>query len=610
MSKRTLILLVIGLISLPLFSCADDDDHTCEPQCDGLSCGPDGCGGVCGTCSETSMCDEGQCVGDTCVPKCDGKKCGDDGCGGLCGSCDSGYACVSGKCLKTVCNPDCTNKVCGFDGCNGVCGTCNGYDMCQDGQCVACVPRCGDRTCGGDGCGGSCGTCAEQSTCNDATGQCMPWRVSGALYYEKQNVTLNAMKVPVFGDVTEELGSGLPVALFDASGSTKLGEGIVAADGTFSFPTTRLPISTDRLFVLPVWFVHDDVQLAILVAKKSAPFDVWSWNMTMGDFTSTHDPGKMEDIIISLEEASGGIYLYQQYKKAYEQLVTTGFANAVEELPSMAVIWKPGMTWSCGSCYYDTLPSAAFGEISSNQTGKYKVESVMEIGGASKDESAWGTPTLLHEFGHFVLALRRDDTPGDRHVISKASDPRLAWSEGWATFYSLMSQSIDVGHPVYEYWRILGSGSYWLDYSMLNERVEGASYAIDRPSLTHESGMKQNLSEAWVTHFIYDIWDGSDVDDARHYQDNRYQPDPIAVPIADYWKALISERYRSANLFNYYNDDKTRLRNYKDADLVDFIDALLCEGLLDPETFYDWMTENSDFPYDQSPVCIEKYKVN
>ena len=134
MSKRTLILLVIGLISLPLFSCADDDDHTCEPQCDGLSCGPDGYGGVCGTCSETSLCDEGQCVGDTCVPKCDGKKCGDGGCGGLCGSCDSGYACVSGKCLKTVCNPDCTNKVCGFDGCNGVCGSCNGHDMCQDGQ--------------------------------------------------------------------------------------------------------------------------------------------------------------------------------------------------------------------------------------------------------------------------------------------------------------------------------------------------------------------------------------------------------------------------------------------------------------------------------------------
>lgn len=432
----------------------------------------------------------------------------------------------------------------------------------------------------------------------------MPWRVSGALYYEKQNVELTAKNVPVFGSVEEQVGAGLPVALFDASGKTKLGEGIVADDGTFEFQTSRLPISTDRLFILPVWFVNNNVKLGILVAAKSSPFDVWSWNMTMGDFASTNDPGKMEDIIVSIDEASGGIYLYQQYKKAYEQLVSTGFVSSVEALPSMAVVWKPGMVWSCGSCFYNATKT----EISSNQTGKHVSDVTMQIGGASTDESAWGLPTLIHEFGHFVLALRRDDTPGNKHAISEASDPRLAWSEGWATFYSLMMQSIDAGYPIYEYWRILGSGSYWLDYSMLSERVEGLSYAIDRPSLTSESGMKQYLSEAWVTHYIYDLWDGSDVEDSRHYQDHRYQADPITVPIKDIWTALASERYRSSNLYNYEPSDKTKLRTFKDVDLVDFIDALLCENLLDPDVFYDWMTKNSDFPYDQSPVCIEKYK--
>jgi len=33
----------------------------CEPLCDGRACGPDGCGGTCGTCSDEQMCEDGQC---------------------------------------------------------------------------------------------------------------------------------------------------------------------------------------------------------------------------------------------------------------------------------------------------------------------------------------------------------------------------------------------------------------------------------------------------------------------------------------------------------------------------------------------------------------------
>ena len=47
-------------------------------------CGPDGCGGVCGTCAGTETCQSTTCV---CVPNCTGKNCGDDGCGGSCGPC-------------------------------------------------------------------------------------------------------------------------------------------------------------------------------------------------------------------------------------------------------------------------------------------------------------------------------------------------------------------------------------------------------------------------------------------------------------------------------------------------------------------------------------------
>ena len=84
----------------------------CLPNCTGRACGDDGCGGICGEdlsseCQGDLLrwCDDGviatehcstsgeSCREDgqgghhcVCVPDCDGKSCGPDGCGGICGS--------------------------------------------------------------------------------------------------------------------------------------------------------------------------------------------------------------------------------------------------------------------------------------------------------------------------------------------------------------------------------------------------------------------------------------------------------------------------------------------------------------------------------------------
>ncbi len=45
-------------------------------------------------------CDAGKCVDqeNPCVPNCAGMECGDDGCGGSCGVCGEGLACQAGLC--------------------------------------------------------------------------------------------------------------------------------------------------------------------------------------------------------------------------------------------------------------------------------------------------------------------------------------------------------------------------------------------------------------------------------------------------------------------------------------------------------------------------------
>jgi hypothetical protein len=118
------------------FNGGGGDNGTCTPSCTGKQCGPDGCGGVCGTCTDGTCNDSGQCIGNDCpgsiATTCAGKQCGSDGCGGVCGTCPAGQ-------------------------------TCNAEGLCETG---GCQPMCAGRQCGPHGCGSNCGVCPAGQTCN------------------------------------------------------------------------------------------------------------------------------------------------------------------------------------------------------------------------------------------------------------------------------------------------------------------------------------------------------------------------------------------------------------------------------------------------------------
>jgi MYXO-CTERM domain-containing protein len=141
----------------------------CEPECTGLICGSDSCGGSCGECDPGLTCVAGDCV---CIPDCNFKDCGDDGCGGSCGQCADNFDCIGGTC---ICEPKCTDKECGDDTCGGICGICDAGEMCNPrNQCV-CDPMCDGQECGPDACGGICGVCPENHICNqDLICECIP----------------------------------------------------------------------------------------------------------------------------------------------------------------------------------------------------------------------------------------------------------------------------------------------------------------------------------------------------------------------------------------------------------------------------------------------------
>ncbi len=129
---------------------------TCTPDCEGKSCGPDGCGGTCGKCvGDKPYCGADQQCTATCTPKCGGAKCGDDGCGGTCGTCDDGFACGWNQlCVPKTwqCDPTYYGDKLGCDcGCGAADPDCavSGTTIygCPDGVTCGATGTCSMKTC-------------------------------------------------------------------------------------------------------------------------------------------------------------------------------------------------------------------------------------------------------------------------------------------------------------------------------------------------------------------------------------------------------------------------------------------------------------------------------
>jgi hypothetical protein len=104
----TLSVLLLLSLAAGAGSGCDNDDSTCACDDPNATCGPgDDTGGsdsgadTTATTDEGSPTDEGSQTDDgPCVPQCTIGGCGPDGCGGTCGSCDGGQVCTAqGECV-------------------------------------------------------------------------------------------------------------------------------------------------------------------------------------------------------------------------------------------------------------------------------------------------------------------------------------------------------------------------------------------------------------------------------------------------------------------------------------------------------------------------------
>ena len=137
------------------------------------------------------------------------------------------------------------------------------------------------------------------------------------------------------------------------------------------------------------------------------------------------------------------------------------------------VVWTPGVGHGCGSCY---LPTA----------------NVRRVGGAGGEPDQGDDSVVLHELGHwFEAQLAATTNPGGPHDGSP-TDPDLAWSEGFASFFG----QAHIGDPVYV--DSFESGIWSMDL----ERMAG-NHAWG----TEDGTLAGPVSENLVAAVLWDLFD-------------------------------------------------------------------------------------------------------
>ncbi len=250
------------------------------------------------------------------------------------------------------------------------------------------------------------------------------------------------------------------------------------------------------------------------------------------------------DVHVSEDELAGSL--------AIAATVLDGLAVAAEAFertepfPNMNVYWERGRVTPYGTSY-------ALGPD-------------LWILGGPNDTDEYDTPVLLHELGHYLQDVYPySDTPdGDPHA-GAATDPRLAWNEGWPTFFScLVRDSATYGDTI--------DG----DIALLEDldALPMSGEYVARPGRPQS----QTLSEWIISGSLWHLYHA----DADRAQQLRRSFDPLTG----------------------WLDDPGQDRGFGGRDFVDYLDGYLCLGG-EPQRadIQAYVVNERRFPYDLSPAC-------
>ncbi len=248
--------------------------------------------------------------------------------------------------------------------------------------------------------------------------------------------------------------------------------------------------------------------------------------------------------------------------------------------------FQPGTTWSCGTCVA-RLPVRLFA------TTTYAGDSFENQGffDGSTSQSYWSDAVTAHEFGHWVMnSYSAPPSEGGRHVFGGHVYPGMAWSEGFATWFSSDVRSSSL------YYDKQGGAFFWFDIGARRYGPNTATVPWARPTVG--AGLEQRIDENEVSAMMWGLRGAAGENSPAMY------------------RALASARMQGPTFARGYTVHRwTRLDSLGDPidavrtstpapHFADFLDALVCNGFR-PSTV-DAVTQPTRFyPYPSaSPRCF------
>jgi len=359
----------------------------------------------------------------------------------------------------------------------------------------------------------------------DAPGVFRTYTVGGVVRYEDR-APLAAGADAALGDPTPVPARGVSVAVIDdASGST-LATSTTDDTGTYSLAFATfggeavhvLASATSTLATRPITVLRLDNRIH-----------------GFGGATFGAGVAATQDVLVTIASGEAQAFnVFDQMVIGFDRLQAV---YADPSPPPLKIVWEKG-----------------------NDDGTYYFEHAIHLLGDVSDDDGFDDTVMLHELGHYVEDVEgRTDSPGGSHD-GTPTDPRLAWSEGWATYWALAVRD----QPIYMDTNAGGGFNQNADIEVVKANAGGA--------------IGQDVSEDMVAEILWDMGDAPSGDD-----------DPLAgTHDAD---ILVQQQYlKTAVLRNVGSGG---------ADLVDWLDGwFVKDGLTHCTGVKKVVLTDHSFPYD------------
>lgn len=345
----------------------------------------------------------------------------------------------------------------------------------------------------------------EPGFCSDTVSFSDPVTITGTAYYKKRLTTTSGLgsadstNYPIrLAEISVSNSSGTVVQCgqTDASGNYS----ITLPRGSETYTISVHSRANNSTYKASVLNNHSEMKYYSVATTVTA-----SSSQSVGSIYAPYN-GDLQGGAFNILDK---IYEANDYLRTQASSCATAFSSAgcsdFDVAPQVQIFWSPG----CNpyKYFYNNATSGLSFFVSG--TNRLYILGGLDNDVNTSDTDHFDDVIILHEYGHFIESkYSRSDSPGGSHDGNSIIDPRLAWSEAWASFFA--SAVRDKGEYVDTYGNSDGTTGFYFKYDVENNSTGSGSLDPSSGSYSPNEG-EGNFREMAL---LRTLWDSIDTDSA------------------------------------------------------------------------------------------------